>query len=34
VELVGDTDLRRGKGKWMEHGRDGRRESESKLAST
>jgi hypothetical protein len=33
VELVGDTDLRRGRGKRMEHDRDERRESESELAS-
>jgi hypothetical protein len=33
VELVGDTDLGRGRGKRMEHGRDGRRESRSELVS-
>ena len=33
VELVGVMDLGRGRGRWMEHGRDGRRESESELTS-
>jgi hypothetical protein len=35
TELVGDTDLGRGKGRGgrMEHGCDGRRESRSELAS-
>jgi hypothetical protein len=33
VELVGDTDLGRGRGRRMEHGRDGRHESESELVS-
>jgi hypothetical protein len=34
VEFVSDTDLGRGRGRRMEHGRDGRRESGSELVST
>jgi len=33
VELVDGTDLGRGRGKRMEHSRDGRRKSRSELAS-
>jgi hypothetical protein len=33
VELVGGTDLGRGRGRWMECGREGRCEYESELVS-